>query len=84
MRPSSSVGSRWCAPLRAVMATGAVFAPALALAAPFSTQNPAPAGLGGLIARMGPADWAGIVAGTAIIFGILGGKLAKDIKGWLA
>lgn len=58
--------------------------PAAALAAPFSTQNPAPAGLFGLIARMGPSDWAGIALGTVIVFGILGRKLLKDIRGWMA
>ena len=59
-------------------------APAVALGAPFSSENPAPAGLFGLIARMGPSDWAGIALGTAIVFGILGRKLLKDIRGWMA
>ncbi len=68
----------------ALMVGALGLAPAIAAAAPFSAENPAPAGLFGLIARMGPADWGGIALGTAIVFGILGRKLLKDIRGWMS
>lgn len=51
--------------------------------ATFSSATPAPAGLPALVKMMGPSDWGGIAVGTAIVFGILGRKLAKDIQGWL-
>ena len=64
----------------AAMAGLLVAAPAFAT---FSSATPAPAGLPALVKMMGPSDWGGIVVGTAIVFGILGRKLAKDIQGWL-
>jgi hypothetical protein len=51
--------------------------------ATFSSATPAPAGLPALVKMMGPSDWGGIAVGTAIVFGILGRKLAKDIQGWM-
>lgn len=49
----------------------------------FSSSAPAPAGLPALVKMMGPSDWGGIAVGTAIVFGILGRKLARDIQGWM-
>ncbi len=44
----------------------------------------APTGIPGLLEKMIVEDWVGAAIATGIIFAILGKKLGKDIRGWLA
>lgn len=44
----------------------------------------APTGIPGLLEKMIFEDWVGAAIATGIIFAILGKKLGKDIRGWLA
>ncbi len=36
------------------------------------------------ITSLSPGDWAWFGLASAVIFGLLGGKLLRDIRGWLS